>query len=72
MNSSISEAPKEGQMLVVDDEAPVAQLVEQTILKAGYKCWQPGAGHSGRKTNRRGLIRYYHAGNGRDGTAQNS
>jgi putative two-component system response regulator len=39
MNSSISEAPKEGQMLVVDDEAPVAQLVEQTILKAGYKCW---------------------------------
>jgi len=38
MNPSITEAPKEAQMLVVDDEAPVAQLVEQTLSKAGYTC----------------------------------
>ena len=38
MNSSMGEAPKAAQVLVVDDEAPVAQLVEQTILKAGYDC----------------------------------
>jgi len=38
MNSSMSEAPKGAQMLVVDDDAPVAQLVEQTLLKGGYSC----------------------------------
>ncbi|MDZ7832387.1 MAG: response regulator [Desulfobacterales bacterium] len=38
MNPSITEAPKEAQILVVDDEAPVAQLVEQTLSKAGYTC----------------------------------